>query len=35
MGRGGGRPTELVGIWPTLIEKALVDPHVRVAVEEV
>ena len=35
MGRGGGRPTELLGIWPTLVDKALVDEHVTVAVEEV
>ena len=36
MGRGmGGGPTELLGIWPTLVEKALVDPHVTVAIEEV
>jgi len=35
MGRGGGRPTELLGIWPTLVEKSLVDPHVSVAIEEV
>ncbi|MGH9031234.1 MAG: acyclic terpene utilization AtuA family protein [Acidimicrobiia bacterium] len=33
MGRGGGRPTELLGIWPTLVEKDLVDPEVRVVVE--
>lgn len=35
MGRGGGRPTELLGIWPTLVERELVDPHVTVTVEEV
>jgi hypothetical protein len=35
MGRGAGRPTELLGIWPTLVEKSLVDPHVTVHVEEV
>jgi hypothetical protein len=35
MGRGGGRPTELLGIWPTLVDKALVDEHVTVTVEEV
>jgi hypothetical protein len=34
MGRGAGRPTELLGIWPTLVEKSLVDPHVTVAIEE-
>ena len=33
-GRGGG-PTELLGIWPTLIDNALVDEHVRVTIEEV
>jgi hypothetical protein len=35
MGRAGGRPTELLGIWPTLVKKALVDPKVTVAIEEV
>lgn len=35
MGRGASRPTELLGIWPTLVEKSLVDPHVTVTVEEV
>jgi hypothetical protein len=35
MGRGAGRPTELLGIWPTLVERSLVDPHVTVTVEEV
>lgn len=37
MGRslGGGRPSELLGIWPALVDKALVDPGVRVTVEEV
>jgi len=34
MGRGGGRPTELLGIWPTLVDKAVVDSHVTVTVEE-
>jgi hypothetical protein len=35
MGRGGGgRPTELLGLWPTLVDKVLIDSHVRVAVEE-
>jgi hypothetical protein len=34
-GRGPGRPTELLGIWPTLVEKTLVDPHVSVTVETV
>lgn len=33
MGRGGGRPSELLGIWPTLVEKSLVDEHVTVTVE--
>jgi hypothetical protein len=32
-GRGGA--TELLGIWPTLIDKALVDRDVRVTLEEV
>jgi Acyclic terpene utilisation family protein AtuA len=32
-GRGGG--TELLGIWPTLIDKQLVDDQVRVTLEEV
>ena len=32
-GRGGG--TELLGIWPTLIAKQLVDDQVRVTIEEV
>jgi hypothetical protein len=35
MGRGASRPTELLGIWPTLVEKALVDPHVTVHVEQI
>ena len=34
-GRGGASATELLGIWPTLVDKALVDTHVRVTVEEV
>jgi len=33
-GRGGG-PTELLAIWPTLLDKHLVDSHVRVTIEEV
>ena len=33
-GRGGG-PTELLSIWPTLVDKALVDAEVRVVLEEV
>lgn len=35
MGRGGARATELLGIWPTLVEKDLVDPEVRVHLEAV
>src|SRR3954468_13160560 len=35
IGRGGGAPTELLGIWPTLVDKTLVDPHVTVIVEEI
>ncbi|MEX2254869.1 MAG: acyclic terpene utilization AtuA family protein [Acidimicrobiia bacterium] len=35
MGRGAARPTELLGLWPTLVEKELVDPGVSVHVEEV
>jgi hypothetical protein len=35
MGRGAARATELLGIWPTLVEKSLVDPHVRVEVETI
>ena len=36
MGRGmAGASTELLGIWPTLVDKALVDPGVTVTVEEV
>jgi hypothetical protein len=34
IGRGAGRPTELLGLWPTLVEKSLVDPHVTIAIEE-
>jgi hypothetical protein len=33
-GMGGGPASELIGIWPTLVDKALVDSHVTVAVEE-
>jgi len=33
IGRGAARPTELLGIWPTLVEKSLVDDHVVVALE--
>jgi hypothetical protein len=35
MGRGGARATELLGIWPTLVEKSLVDPFVSVQVETI
>jgi hypothetical protein len=36
MGRGGGAgATELLGIWPTLVDKAAIDSHVRVTLEEV
>ncbi len=35
-GRGGGNAaTELMSIWPTLIDKSVVDPEVRVVLEEV
>ena len=34
-GRGAGSATELLSIWPTLIDKAAVDAQVRVVVEEV
>ena len=35
-GRGGGAgATELLGLWPTLVDKTLVDPHVSVTVQEV
>jgi hypothetical protein len=34
-GRGGARATELLGIWPTLVDKDLVDPEVHVVIEEV
>jgi hypothetical protein len=34
MGRGAGKPSELLGLWPTLVEKSLVDPHVAVTIEE-
>jgi hypothetical protein len=33
-GMGGGAASELLGIWPTLVDKSLVDAHVTVAVEE-
>ena len=32
---GGAGATELLGLWPTLVDKALVDPYVRVTIEEV
>ena len=36
MGRGmGGGASELLGIWPTLVDKTLVDPGVSVTVEEI
>ena len=35
VGRGGNRPSELLGIWPTLLDKTLVDPFVNVTVAEV
>jgi hypothetical protein len=36
MGRGmAGGATELLGIWPTLVDKSLVDPNVHVVMEEV
>jgi hypothetical protein len=34
-GRGGGSATELLSIWPTLIDTKLVDDEVRIVVEEV
>jgi len=34
-GRAGSGPSELLGLWPTLIDKALVDPYVTVATEKV
>ncbi len=33
-GRGSGSAPELLSIWPTLVDKALVDAEVRVVVEE-
>ena len=30
-----GASTELLGLWPTLVDKTLVDPGVTVTVEEV
>jgi len=34
-GRGGGGPSELLGMWSCLVPKNLVDPHVRVVTEKV
>jgi len=34
-GRGGGSATELLSIWPTLVDKAVVDAEVRIVLEEV
>jgi hypothetical protein len=34
-GRGGGSPTELLSIWPTVVDKKLVDAEVRVVIQEV
>ena len=34
IGRGGTGATELLGIWPTLVDKTLVDPGVTVTLEE-
>jgi hypothetical protein len=34
-GRGGGSATELLSIWPTLIDKSVVDAEVRIVLEEV
>jgi hypothetical protein len=34
-GRGGGSATELLSIWPTLIDKSVVDEDVRIVLEEV
>ena len=35
IGRGGAGPSELLGIWPTLVDKTLVDPGVTVTLEDV
>jgi len=35
VGRGGAAPSELLGLWPTLVDKTLVDPHVTVTVDVV
>ena len=34
-GRGAGSATELLAIWPTLVDKARVDAQVKVVLEEV
>jgi hypothetical protein len=34
-GSGSRGATELLGIWPTLVDKELVDAQVRVTMEEV
>jgi hypothetical protein len=34
-GRGSGSATELLSIWPTLVDKSVVDAEVRVVLEEV
>ena len=34
-GRGAGSATELLAIWPTLVDKARVDAQVKIVVEEV
>jgi hypothetical protein len=34
-GRGGAGATELLSIWPTLIDSKVVDAEVRVVIEEV
>jgi Acyclic terpene utilisation family protein AtuA len=34
-GRGAGNSTELLSIWPTLVDKRVVDTEVRVVLEEV
>jgi hypothetical protein len=36
IGRGGaGGASELLGIWPTLVDREKVDAHVRVTIEDV
>jgi hypothetical protein len=34
-GRGAGSATELLSIWPTLVSKRVVDPGVRIVLEEI